>query len=168
MVSPSGRRATIGDDDDVEISAKVDYAVRAMLSLAAADPDVPVSVERLATEQGLPQKFLEGIVADLRRAELVLSRRGARGGYRLARPPQQISVGDIIRAVDGPLAEVRGQRPHETVYEGSAAHLGTVWVALRVALRRVLDETTLDRLLTGDLPPEVAELTRDPDAHRNR
>lgn len=162
------------ENGPVDIPAKAEYAVRAMLTLAAAEeqaadgPVRPLSVERLAADQRLPHKFLEGIVGELRRAELVVSRRGARGGYRLARPADRIAVGDIIRAVDGPLAEVRGHRPQETSYEGSAAHLADLWVALRVALRRVLDDTTLAQVLSGDLPPLVRELLADPDARRNR
>lgn len=173
------RRAS-RNNGPVEIPAKAEYAVRAMLTLAAVEAGDeplpgeggvaprPVSVERLAAEQGLPHKFLEGIVGELRRAGLVVSRRGARGGYRLSRPAGEIAIGDIIRAVDGPLAEVRGHRPHETSYTGSAAHLDQLWVALRVAMRRVLDGTSLEQLRTGDLPEEVRVLTEDPDARRNR
>ncbi len=109
----------------VEISAKTEYAVRAMLELAdASDPEgQPVSVDVLAQGQGLPRKFLEAILADLRRAELVVSTKGARGGYRLARAASEIPIGAVFRAVDGPLAEVRGRRPHQTSYEGVAEHL---------------------------------------------
>jgi Rrf2 family protein len=127
----------------VDISARVDYAVRAMLILAEAESSAsgPVSIDTLATRQELPRKFLEAIFADLRRSDLVLSRRGARGGYALGRPATKISVGDVFRAVDGPLAEVRGLRPHETAYQGVAEHLPSLWVAVRARLREVLDET---------------------------
>lgn len=154
----------------MDISARVDYAVRAMLVLADAEAhdSGPVSVDALATQQLLPRKFLEAIFADLRRAELVISRRGARGGYVLGRARDQISVGDLFRAVDGPLAEVRGLRPHETHYQGVAAHLPDLWVAVRASLREVLDETTLDDLVTGDLPVRVRQLLASPDAWRNR
>lgn len=154
----------------VDISARVDYAVRAMLILADAESrnEGPRSIDLLATRQELPRKFLETIFADLRRYDLVLSRRGARGGYVLGRPSAQISVGDIFRAVDGPLAEVRGLRPHETAYTGAAEHLPSLWVAVRASLREVLDETSLADLRTGDLPDSVRRLLAAPDAWENR
>jgi Rrf2 family protein len=141
-----------------------------MLALAQAQElDAgPISVESLAQRQDLPRKFLEAIVADLRAADLVVSTRGARGGYSLARPAAEVSLGDVFRAVDGPLAEVRGLRPHETSYEGVAQHLPTVWVAVRVALREVLDDTSLADVLAGDLPPAVRAKADAPDAWRNR
>ena len=118
-----------------------------MLILADAESQGsgPISIDALATRQELPRKFLEAIFADLRRNDLVLSRRGARGGYVLGRAAAEISVGDIFRAVDGPLAEVRGLRPHETAYQGVAEHLPSLWVAVRASLREVLDETSLGR-----------------------
>jgi Rrf2 family protein len=154
----------------MDISARVDYAVRAMLILADAEAEgsAPVSIDSLATSQELPRKFLEAIFADLRRAELVLSRRGARGGYALSRPRSQISVGEVFRAVDGPLAEVRGLRPHETTYGGVAQHLPSLWVAVRASLREVLDGTSLEALRTGELPESVQRLLTAPDAWRNR
>jgi Rrf2 family protein len=154
----------------VDISARTEYAVRAMLALAQAQArDAgPLSVETLAQQQDLPRKFLEAIVADLRAAGVVVSTRGARGGYTLARPASEVSVGDVFRAVDGPLAEVRGLRPHETSYEGVAQHLPTVWVAVRVALREVLDDTSLAEVLSGDLPGAVRAKADSPDAWRNR
>ena len=154
----------------VDISARTEYAVRAMLILAEAATTSagPVSVETLSYRQTLPRKFLEAIVADLRTAELVKSTRGARGGYSLAREPRDISLGEVFRAVDGPLAEVRGLRPHETAYEGVATHLPTVWVALRASLRSVLDETSLADVLSGELPDRVVTLAADPDAWRSR
>ncbi|MFT4225441.1 RrF2 family transcriptional regulator [Micropruina sp.] len=128
----------------MEITAKTEYAVRAMLQLADADePDLPVSVDVLAQGQGLPRKFLEAILADLRRAGLVISTKGAYGGYRLAPAASEIPVGAVFRAVDGPLAEVRGLRPHQTAYEGVAEHLPVLWVAVRSSLRQVLDDTSL-------------------------
>jgi len=170
----------------VDISARTDYAVRALLALAAAeraratdgdptrDPAGPsahteaVSVDVLVREQGLPRKFLEAIVADLRGAGLVVSTRGARGGYTLARAASEVSLGDVFRAVDGPLAEVRGLRPHETSYDGVAQHLPTVWVAVRGALREVLDGTSLAAVLSGELPASVRAIAQAPDAWRNR
>ena len=154
----------------MDVSARVDYAVRAMLILAeaAASGSGPVSIDHLATRQDLPRKFLETIFADLRRAGLVLSRRGALGGYALARPRTEISVGDIFRAVDGPLAEVRGLRPQDTSYLGVAEHLPSLWVAVRASLREVLDGTSVEDLRTGDLPDGVQQLITAPDAWRNR
>ncbi|MBK8447882.1 MAG: Rrf2 family transcriptional regulator [Micropruina sp.] len=154
----------------MEISAKTDYAVRAMLELASvAEPDAaPVSVDVLAQGQGLPRKFLEAILADLRRAGLVVSTKGARGGYRLARPAGEIPVGAVFRAVDGPLAEVRGRRPHQTSYEGVAQHLPVLWVAVRSSLRQVLDDTSLEQLRSGELPPLVRNLADAPDAWVSR
>ncbi|GAA2165237.1 BadM/Rrf2 family transcriptional regulator [Humibacillus xanthopallidus] len=154
----------------MDISARVDYAVRAMLILAEAESSGsgPVSIDALATQQELPRKFLEAIFADLRRNDLVLSRRGARGGYVLGRPASEINVGDVFRAVDGPLAEVRGLRPHETAYQGVAEHLPSLWVAVRASLREVLDETSLADLRTGNLPDRVQQLLNAPDAWENR
>lgn len=157
----------------MDISAKTDYAVRALLSLAQAQhsPDAAgtaVSVDTLAREQQLPGKFLEAIVADLRRAGLVTSRRGPHGGYLLSRPASQITIGQVFRAVDGPLAEVRGLRPQDTSYGGVAQHLPSVWVAVRASLRQVLDETTLEQVRTGRLPRAVTRLSDRPDAWQNR
>jgi Rrf2 family protein len=147
----------------VQISAKTDYAVRALLSLAAREPDL-VKVDEIVTEQGLPRKFIEAILGELRRAALVRSRRGADGGYGLARPASEITLGAVIRAVDGPLAEIRGLRPHETDYSGVAQHLPQVWVAVRSALRGVLDETTLAQVLSGKLPADVRKMVDTPEA----
>jgi Rrf2 family protein len=147
----------------VEISAKTDYAVRALLELAARAPNL-VKIEVIIGEQKLPRKFVEAILGELRRAGLVRSQRDAEGGYALARPAGEITLGQVIRAVDGPLAEVRGLRPHETTYTGVAEHLPQVWVAVRAALRRVLDETSLQHVLTGKLPTHVKRMIDAPDA----
>jgi len=147
----------------VQISAKTDYAIRALLSLAAREPEL-VKVDVVVTEQGLPRKFVEAILGELRRSGLVRSQRGADGGYALTRPAAEITLGAVIRAVDGPLAEVRGLRPHEATYSGVAEHLPEVWVAVRAALRRVLDETTLAQVLTGKLPQHVRKLLDGPEA----
>lgn len=144
----------------VQISAKTDYALRALLILADAAPAL-VKIDELSHRQGLPRKFVEAILAELRRAGLVRSRRGSVGGYALARPASQITVGAVIRVVDGPLAEVRGLGPDGTDYVGVAQHLPEVWVAMRAALRTVLDETTLEQVLTGALPAHVATLASD-------
>jgi Rrf2 family protein len=151
----------------VRISAKADYAVRAALELAAAE-DPPVKGERLAESQSIPLKFLENILGDLRQSGLVVSQRGPDGGYRLERPAEEISVADIIRAVDGPLASVRGQRPESMHYAGAAAELAPVWIALRSAVRGVLEHVTLRDVADGKVPPDVAELARDPDAWKRR
>jgi Rrf2 family protein len=147
----------------VQISAKTDYAIRALLNLAAREPEL-VKVDTIVREQGLPRKFVEAILGELRRAQIVRSQRGADGGYALARPAGEITLGSVIRAVDGPLAEVRGLRPHETTYAGVAQHLPEVWVAVRSSLRRVLDEITLAQLLSGKLPAHVRRLIDEPDA----
>jgi Rrf2 family protein len=133
------------ENGGVRVSAKVDYALRAMLELAAADG--LVKSERIATAQAIPQKFLENILLDLRHASLVSSQRGAEGGYTLARPAAEISVADVIRAVEGPLASVRGVRPDDLAYEGVAAPLRDTWLELRAAMRGVLDETSLADLV---------------------
>ena len=130
----------------MRVSAKVDYALRACLELAAAPPG-PVKGERIATAQAIPPKFLENILLDLRQAEIVASRRGVEGGYWLARPAEEISVADVIRAVEGPIASVRGERPENVAYEGSAAALRETWLDLRAAMRGVLEETSLADLV---------------------
>ncbi len=153
----------------MDISARMDYAIRALLSLAQADSDgAVVTADTLAERQGLPRKFLEAVLADLRKSGLVTSSRGSRGGYRLARGAEEITLGSVFRAVDGPLAEVRGLRPHETEYTGAAQHLPMVWVAVRASLRLVLDEVTLRDVLSGNLPAHVNQLINEPDAWRSR
>jgi Rrf2 family protein len=147
----------------VYISAKVDYAVRALCTLADAEGR-PVTAETLASAQGLPAKFLESILNDMRRAGLLLSQRGADGGYRLSRPAKEITLAEVIRPLDGPLAEVRGLRPEAANYEGSAEHLQEVWVAVRASLRQVLEQVTIADIVTGQLPRQVRKLTADPDS----
>lgn len=140
----------------MRISAKVDYALRAMIELAAAAP-AQIKGERLAESQSIPHKFLENILADLRNGGLVASQRGAEGGYRLALPPGEITVADVIRVVEGPIATVRGERPDDIVYVGVAAPLRDVWIELRTAMRDVLEHVTLADLLarsvTSAAPP---------------
>ena len=144
----------------MHISARGDYAVRAAVALAAGYPDT-LSAQALAAEQDMPRKFLETILADLRRAGLVQSTRGVDGGYALSRPPAQIAVGDVLRAVDGPLAAVRGLRPEETSYAGTAVHLQELWIAVRAAVRKVLDEVSLAEVAKGRLPAHVRKLIAD-------
>jgi Rrf2 family protein len=143
----------------VRISAKVDYALRAAIELAVASPD-QVKGERLAAAQSIPHKFLENILADLRNGGLVASQRGAEGGYRLARPAAEITVADVIRVVEGPIASVRGARPDEVEYVGSARPLKDTWIELRAAMRGVLEQTTLADLVErgraqGDSAPRA-------------
>jgi Rrf2 family protein len=130
----------------VRVSAKVDYALRAMAELAAAPPG-PVKGERIATAQSIPPKFLENILIELRHAGLVTSQRGADGGYRLGRPAAEITIADVIRAVEGPLASVRGARPEDVSYDAPATALRDVWIELRTAMRGVLETTTLADLV---------------------
>jgi Rrf2 family protein len=151
----------------VKISAKADYAVRAAAELAAAG-EGPVKGEALATAQGIPRNFLENILTDLRHAGLVKSQRGADGGYRLARPAAEVTVADVIRAVDGPLASVRGEAPEDVSYVGAAAPLADVWIAVRASLRSVVEHVTLADLAAGAVPGEIARLAEDPDARLRR
>jgi Rrf2 family protein len=153
----------------MRVSAKTDYALRAAVELAAAHGNgTPVKGERLATTQSIPLRFLENILLQLRHAGIVESRRGAEGGYRLARPASEISLADVIRAIDGPLAGVRDSAPEEVSYEGAAASLRDVWVALRASMRTVLEATTLADVAAGKLPAGVRRLLREPDAWTRR
>lgn len=151
----------------MQISARGDYAVRATLELAVAYP-CTLSAQALADAQGLPRKFLEAVLADLRRSGVVHAVRGAEGGYVLSRPPKEVTIGQVLRAVDGPLAGVRGHRPEQTSYTGTAVHLPTLWVAVRAAVRSVVDEVSLADLASGDLPSRIHELTQGPDAWQPR
>ena len=145
----------------MRITAKADYAVRAAAELAAAEGQgSPVKGEQLAKSQSIPKNFLENILTELRRAGIVRTRRGAEGGYQLARPAAEITVADVLRAVEGPLAAVQGTRPEQLSYEGAASHLPEVWVALRASLRSVLEHVTLADLASGKLPAVVKERTR--------
>ncbi len=153
----------IGHNAGMHISAKAEYAMRALLTLAA-EPDGFMTADRLAAAQSMPVKFLENILSDLRRGGLVVNQRGADGGYRLARPATDISAADVLRLVDGPLAEVRGARPDVAVYEGPAAHLQEVWIAARASLRAVLERVTLADIVSGRFPRPVTKILADPDA----
>jgi Rrf2 family protein len=147
----------------VRISAKVDYAVRAALELAAGG-EGPTKGEAIARAQNIPLKFLENILGDLRSAGLVRSQRGSEGGYWLNRPAGEIAIADVIRAVEGPLASVRGRRPEDVEYEGAAASLSQVWIAVRANLRGVVEQVTLADVAAGRLPAEIAKLAKDPEA----
>ena len=149
----------------MRISAKADYAVRATIELARAHGgDRPTKGEAMAQAQEIPLKFLENILADLRHAGLVRSQRGADGGYWLNRDPSEVTVADIIRAVDGPLASIRGQRPEDVPYAGSAEPLQQVWIAVRANLRAVLETVTVGDLAAGSLPARIEKLAADPEA----
>lgn len=147
----------------MRLSARVDYALRAAAELAAANGG-PVTAEQLAHTQAIPGKFLENILTQLRRAGLVRSQRGPVGGYWLARPAAEISLADVIRAVDGPLANVRGERPEHIDYEGAANSLQQVWIALRASERSILERVTLEHVSTNKLPESIRHLAEDPDA----
>jgi Rrf2 family protein len=147
----------------MRVSAKVDYAVRAAAELAAAG-EGPVKGEALANAQGIPLKFLENILGELRHAGLVRSQRGTEGGYWLARPPEEIRIADVIRAVEGPLASVRGEPPETVKYSGAAEPLGRLWVAVRANLRAVLEVVTIADVANGHLPGVIDEITSDPQA----
>ncbi|WHM41054.1 Rrf2 family transcriptional regulator [Streptomyces sp. BPTC-684] len=151
----------------MRISAKADYAVRAALELAAAGDDTSLKAEVIAAAQGIPHKFLEGILGDLRRGGLVVSQRGGNGGYRLARPADSIAIADVIRVADGPLVSVRGVRPPELSYTGPAEPLLPLWVAVRANVRKILDEVTLADVAAAKLPAEVLDLAEAPEAWTN-
>ncbi|GII78272.1 Rrf2 family transcriptional regulator [Sphaerisporangium rufum] len=147
----------------MRLSARVDYALRAAAELAAAGSG-PTTVGELAKEQEMPPKYLENILLQMRRAGLVRGQRGPEGGYVLARPPADISLADVIRAVDGPLANVRGERPEHVGYRGAARSLQQVWIALRASERAILEEVTLDQIAADRLPESVMRLAADPAA----
>jgi Rrf2 family protein len=148
----------------MRISAKADYAVRAVVELAAAADEKPVKAERIATAQEIPLNFLENILGELRHAGLVRSHRGADGGFRLAKPAEAISVADVIRAVEGPLASVRGAPPEESRYDGASESLLKVWIAVRASLRSVVEHVTVADVASGHLPKSVDKLASDPEA----
>ncbi len=152
----------------MRVSAKADYAVRAAVELAAAEDDSPVKGEHVSQAQQIPLKFLENILVDLRQAGIVNSRRGPDGGYWLARPADEVSIADVMRAAEGPLASVRGEKPEDLEYAGTAAGLRDVWVALRSSLRDVLEHVTLADVAAGELPRDVLARTRDPEAWHRR
>ncbi len=143
----------------VQISAKADYALRALCVLATAPAQCTVKADEIASAQGIPRTFLDGILVELRRAELIESRRGPEGGHRLARAACAISLAEVIRVTDGPLALVRGQRPESHTYEGAARHLQDVWVAVRASLRAILELTTVAQVVEGRLPDSVVAYT---------
>lgn len=151
----------------MHLSARADYALRAAIELAASEGG-HVTSEQLARAQQIPAKFLEAILTQLRRAGLVRSQRGPEGGFWLARAADEISLADIIRAIDGPLLGVRGERPEDLGYTGSAEPLKTVWIALRANERAILEEVTLAHLVKNDLPDRVRQLAGSPESWTGR
>ncbi len=151
----------------MQVTARIDYALRALLALAAASPE-RLTRDDLSASQAIPPRYLEDILVALRHGGLVDAQRGNAGGYRLGRAADQITVADVARAVDGPLALVQGQRPEEVVYLPPSQHLGELWVGLRVAIRSVMERVTLTDLLANELPPVLRDLVADPDAWRIR
>ena len=145
------------------MSARIDYAVRALVELSVS-PDGTATRDELAAAQDIPPRYLESILTQLRQAGLVIGRRGKSGGYTLSRPAGAISVAEVSRAVDGPLAIVQGLRPDEIRYEGSAQHVGELWIGLRAAIRSVMESVTIADLATGSLPPELQKVIDDPDS----
>jgi Rrf2 family protein len=153
----------------MHVSAKVDYGMRALLALAdSRDSTTRLKGDVIASTQQIPFKFLEGILAQLRTAGMISSQRGPDGGYRLDRDPALITVADVIRALEGPLADVRGERPESTTYSGPAEHLQEVWIAVRVALRSVVEHVTLADVASGELPAAVTDLLSEPGAWQRR
>jgi Rrf2 family protein len=149
----------VKDSEPMRVTAKADYAVRAAVELATVEAG-PTKGESIADAQGIPLRFLENILAELRHAGIVRSQRGAEGGYWLARPAAEISVADVIRAVEGPLASVRSEPPEELDYSGSALPLREVWLALRANIRAVLERVSLADIVAGELPPAIADAAR--------
>jgi Rrf2 family protein len=151
----------------VQVTAKVDYAVRATLELAANDGS-RLTRDELATAQDIPRRYLEAVMAQLRQAGIVVGQRGTSGGYTLGRPADEITIAEIARAVDGPLALVQGQRPENVTYHGNSENLAGLWVGLRAAMRSVMESVTVNDVLAGELPVEVQSLIVDPDAWEPR
>jgi Rrf2 family protein len=152
----------------MHVTAKADYAVRAVVELANSSQDSPRKVDAVAQAQSIPVSFLENILTQLRSSGIVRSQRGPEGGYWLARRPEEVNLADIIRAVEGPLVGVRGQRPEEIEYVGSAESLQPVWIALRANLRKVLEHVTVAQVAAGKLPADVIALTRQDEAWQTR
>jgi Rrf2 family protein len=150
----------------MRVTAKSDYALRALIEIASRDDAGPVSAEELGKRQDIPHGFLQSILADLRRAGIVMSQRGQSGGWRLAAAAGDVSVADVIRAVDGPLVSVYGLRPEAVSYNDVAAVLQPVWIAARSSLRDVFEHVTIEDLATGELPTEVVSRTEDEEAWR--
>jgi len=152
----------------MHVTAKADYAVRAVIELADSSQQSPRKVDSIAQAQAIPVSFLENILTQLRSAGIVRSQRGPEGGYWLARPSEEVSLADVIRTVEGPLVGVRGQRPEELEYSGSAESLQQVWIALRANLRKVLERVTVAEVAAANLPEDVVALTGEEQAWHTR
>jgi len=152
----------------MHVTAKADYAVRAVIELAGSNQSSPRKVDEVAQAQGIPVSFLENILTQLRSSGIVRSQRGPEGGYWLAHPPEEVNLAQVIRAVEGPLVGVRGQRPEEVSYDGAAESLQQVWIALRANLRGVLEHVTVAQVAAGKLPADVLALTREEEAWQTR
>src|ERR1700730_1487879 len=152
----------------MHVTAKADYAVRAIVELAGSSKDAPRKVDDVAKAQGIPCSFLENILTQLRSSGIVRSQRGPEGGYWLAQPPEELNLAQVIRAVEGPLVGVRGQRPEEVSYSGKAESLQQVWIALRANLRKVLENVTVEQVASGKLPRSVVTLTTEEQAWHTR
>jgi Rrf2 family protein len=152
----------------MHVTAKADYAVRAVVELAGSSQESPRKVDEVAQAQSIPVSFLENILTQLRSSGIVRSQRGPEGGYWLAQPAEELNLAQIIRAVEGPLVGVRGQRPEEIEYIGSAEALQNVWIALRANLRKVLEQVTVADVAAGKLPKDVLVLTRGEEAWQTR
>jgi Rrf2 family protein len=152
----------------MHVTAKADYAVRAVVELAGSSQESPRKVDDVAKAQAIPVSFLENILTQLRSSGIVRSQRGPEGGYWLAQPADQLNLANVIRAVEGPLVGVRGQRPEEIEYVGSAESLQQVWIALRASLRSVLEHVTVADVASGSLPADVVALTREEQAWQTR
>jgi Rrf2 family protein len=152
----------------MHVTAKADYAVRAVVELAGSRQDAPRKVDDVARAQKIPVSFLENILTQLRSSGIVRSQRGPEGGYWLARPADEVNLAQVIRAVEGPLVGVRGQRPEEVEYVGSSESLQQVWIALRANLRKVLEHVTVEQVAAGKLPKDVVALTREEQAWQTR
>jgi Rrf2 family protein len=161
-------RRGFGENQLMHVTAKADYAIRAVVELAVSSQESPRKVDELAQAQNIPVSFLENILTQLRSSGIVRSQRGPEGGYWLARPSDEVNLAQIIRAVEGPLVGVRGQRPEELEYVGSAESLQQVWIALRANLRKVLEHVTIADIAAGKLPKEVIVLTREEEAWQTR
>jgi Rrf2 family protein len=148
----------------MRVTARADYAVRAAIELVGASADAPRKADSVAVAQGIPLSFLENILNQLKSAGVVRSQRGPDGGWWLQRGPEELTLADVIRAVEGPLASVRGERPENLAYDGSAESLQQVWIALRANIRAVLEHVTLADLANGQLPRKIANLAREPAA----
>jgi Rrf2 family protein len=159
---------SFGENPPMHVTAKADYAIRAVIELAAGSEDAPRKVDEVAQAQDIPVSFLENILTQLRSAGIVRSQRGPEGGYWLAQPADRLSLATVIRAVEGPLVGVRGRRPEEVSYNGSAESLQEVWLALRANLRKVLEHVTVADVAAGKLPKRIVALTRQEEAWKTR